>query len=76
MLVLFWPTHGLSLVLLGGYVVLGWRVYRHYRRNGLSGSDALLVTRFVIYSKFAHLIGIARYCYNRLRGRFEIIEYK
>jgi GT2 family glycosyltransferase len=75
-LVLFWPTRGLSLVLLGGYVVLGWRVYRHYRRNGLSGSDALLVTRFVIYSKFAHLIGIARYYYNRLRGRFEIIEYK
>lgn len=75
-LALFWPTRGFSLVLLGGYVVLGWRIYRHYRRNGLSGSDALLVTRFIVYSKFAHLIGIARYYYNRLRGRFEIIEYK
>jgi GT2 family glycosyltransferase len=75
-LMLLWPTRGLSLLLLGGYVVLGWRIYRHYRRNGLGQSDALLVTRFILYSKFAHLVGIARYYYNRLRGRFEIIEYK
>jgi len=75
-LVLFWPTRGLSLLLLGGYAVLGWRIYRHYRRNGLSGSDALLVARFIVYSKFAHLVGIARYYFNRRRGRFEIIEYK
>lgn len=71
-----WPTHGLSLVALGGYALLVGRVYRHYRRNGLSQSDALLVTRFILYSKFAHVLGIARYCLNRLRGEFRIIEYK
>jgi hypothetical protein len=61
---------------LGGYALLGWRVYRHYRRTGLSKSDTLLMTRFILYSKFAHVVGIARYGWNRLRGEFRIIEYK
>ena len=73
---LAWPTRGLSLLALGAYAVLGWRVYRHYRATGLAGSDALLAMRFILYSKFAHVIGIARYCRNRLRGEFKIIEYK
>ena len=75
-LVLLWPTHGLSLVLLGGYLLLGRRVFRHYSRVGLSPSDARLVTRFMLYSKFAEFLGILRYCVNRLRGQFGIIEYK
>jgi glycosyltransferase involved in cell wall biosynthesis len=75
-LVLLWPTRGLSLLLLGGYGVLGWRVYRHYSRTGLSRSDAWLATRFILYSKFAEFVGILRYCANRLRGQFHIIEYK
>ena len=58
-----------------GAMLVG-RVYRHYRRNGLSQSDALLVTRFILYSKFAHVLGIARYYWNFLRGEFRIIEYK
>jgi GT2 family glycosyltransferase len=69
-------THRLSLLALGGYALLAWRVYRHYRGHGFSQSDALLVTRFILYSKFAHVLGIARYCWNRLRGEFRIIEYK
>ena len=75
-LALLWPTGGLSLLLLGGYVLLGWRVYRHYRASGLNASDSLLVTRFILYSKFAHVLGIATFCRNRLRGEFRIIEYK
>lgn len=75
-LILLWPTRGLSLLLLGGYAVLGWRVYRRYRREGLSTDDAWLVARFIVYSKFAHVVGIARYWLNRLRGEFRIIEYK
>ena len=75
-LILLWPTRGLSLLLLGGYAVLGWRVHRRYRRDGLSGTDAWLVARFILYSKFAHVIGIARYWLNRFRGEFKIIEYK
>jgi GT2 family glycosyltransferase len=75
-LVLLWPTRGLSLLLLGGYLLLGWRVYRHYSRIGLPPSDARLATRFILYSRFAELLGILRYCLNRLRGQYRIIEYK
>jgi GT2 family glycosyltransferase len=75
-LVLLWPTRGLSLLLLGGYGLLAWRVYRHYLGTGLPRSDARLMTRFILYSKFAELVGVLRYCLNRLRGRFHIIEYK
>lgn len=75
-LVLLLPTRGLSLILLGGYGLLGRRVYRHYSRSGLSRSDALLATRFILYSKFAEFVGVLRYCLNRVRGRFHIIEYK
>jgi GT2 family glycosyltransferase len=75
-LLLLWPTRGLSLLLLGGYALLAWRVYRHYLRIGLQPADARLATRFILYSKFAELIGVVRYCLNRLRGHFQIIEYK
>jgi GT2 family glycosyltransferase len=75
-LVLLLPSRGLSLLLLAGYALLGWRVYRYYSRIGLSPSDARLATRFILYSKFAEFQGILRYCLNRLRGRFRIIEYK
>jgi hypothetical protein len=34
------------------------------------------VTRFIICSKFAEFVGVLRYCVNRLRGSFHIIEYK
>lgn len=75
-LILLLPTRGLSLLALAGYAVLGWRVFKTYRRAGLSKPDARLVARFIVYSKFAHVEGIARYCWNRLRGDFRIIEYK
>ena len=69
-------TRGFSLVLLGGYLLLGWRVYRHYAVTGLSHSDAWLMSRHILYGKFAQVRGIFRYLRNRVRGRFEIIEYK
>ena len=75
-LLLLWPTHGLSLLASSGYGLLAWRVYRRYRGDGLTQFDARLVTRFILYSKFAHVLGIARYCWNFLRGEFRIIEYK
>lgn len=74
--ILSWPTNGLSLILLGGYVLLGWRVYRFHLRAGLSGSDAALAARFTIFAKFANLIGVFRYFLSRTRGSFQIIEYK
>ena len=71
-----WPTRGWSLLLLPSYALLGVRIYRHYVGTGLSGPDARLVTRFILYGKFAEVIGVARYCLNRVRGSFRIIEYR
>lgn len=75
-IVLLWPSRGLSLLLLGGYAVLGWRVYRYYVRIGIPSEDARVAARFIVYGKFAEFVGILRYGVNRLRGRFHIIEYK
>jgi GT2 family glycosyltransferase len=75
-LALLWPTHGLSLLLLCGYGLLAYRVFRYYVRSGVSSSDAALAARFMIYSKFANLLGVLRFCLNWLRGSFRIIEYK
>ena len=75
-LVLLIPTHGLSLLLAGAYAIQGWRMYRRYRADGLAPGDASLVTRFILLGKFAEVVGIMRYCWNRVRGRFHIIEYK
>jgi GT2 family glycosyltransferase len=75
-LVFLWPTHGWSLILLLGYGVLAWRVYRYYRRSGQPHHDAIIAARFMLYSKFANFLGVATYCLNRVRGTFHIIEYK
>lgn len=75
-LVLLWPTHGFSLLLLGGYLLFAARVYRRYRAHDLNASDAKLVTLFIIYGKFAHVAGILTFCRNLVRGEFRIIEYK
>src|SRR6185369_5016884 len=40
-LVLAWPTRGLSLPLLAGYGLLGWRIYRHFRARAFTRSEAL-----------------------------------
>lgn len=49
---------------MGGYALLAWRIFKHYAGRGLSRSDAVLVTRFMLYSKFAEFVGIVRYCFD------------
>jgi GT2 family glycosyltransferase len=75
-LIALWPTRGWSLLLLPGYALLGVRIYRHYLQRGFSRSEARLATRFILYGKFAEMIGVARYCLNRVSGNFRIIEYR
>jgi GT2 family glycosyltransferase len=75
-LLLLIPTRGASLLLLGGYLLLGWRVYRHYRSAELSRSDALLASRFIIIGKVPEFLGIVRYVLNRSRGQFEVIDWR
>ncbi len=72
----YW-TWGLSLLLLLGYPVLAWRVYRGRRRRGESGRDARLYARFCVLGKFAAAAGQFRYHRNRLLARRStLIEYK
>jgi GT2 family glycosyltransferase len=76
MLLLLWPTRGVSLLLLGGYVLLARRVYRFYVRSGVSPSDAALASWFMLLSKFANFLGVLRYHISAVRGNFRIIEYR
>lgn len=75
-LLLLWPSRGFSLLLLGGYGLLAWRVYTYYVGTGVSKRDAALASQFMLYSKFANFVGVLHFVANRLRGSFKIIEYK
>ena len=69
-------SHGLSLVALSCYLILGWRVWSNRRKQGDSRGDALLYARFLLLAKFANAVGLLRFFINRIARRYEIIEYK
>jgi colanic acid/amylovoran biosynthesis glycosyltransferase len=70
-------TAGLSLFLLLGYLVLGWRVYRSWRRRGTIPTDAALYATFCVLGKFAQVWGKLRFHWGRLCSRpSTLIEYK
>lgn len=70
-------TGGLSLLAaVAGFAVLAFRVYRHRRRRGDTSHDAWLYARHMVLTKFAQVVGLARFQSNALRGKFRIIEYK
>ena len=73
-----WPTHGVSLVLLGGYAVLFWRTQRYYRaKRRWPARDAWLYAAFCLVAKLPHVIGIAKYWSRRIRRvPSRIIEYR
>jgi hypothetical protein len=74
---LAWPTRGVSLVFLLGYLILGRRVYRRVHTGDRSASDARLYACFVVLEKFPQALGQIRFHLRRLRGRpCTIIEHK
>jgi GT2 family glycosyltransferase len=74
---LAWPTHGISLVLLVGYLVLYVRVRRSSLARGRTGQDATLYSAFCVIGKFPQVQGQLRYLLNALIGRRNtLIEYK
>lgn len=75
-LVFLVPSHGLSLILLGGYVFLGTRIFRFRRGRGDTISDAFLYTRFLLLAKLANGMGLIKFQLNKLVQRYTIIEYK
>jgi len=66
-----------GLLLLLGYPVLFWRIWRYRRSRGASGKEARLYAAYCVLGKFAEFTGVWRYWTGRLRNRKpELIEYK
>lgn len=79
MSIVFAPlTHGLSLILLLGYGVLGLKIYRYRLRIYLDDvKSARLYAFYCTLSKLPQLVGQIRYLFNRLKGeQASLIEYK
>lgn len=75
---LAWSTSGLSLLLLLGYPLQIWKVYRYRQQffNDLS-THAWLYAFFCVLGKVPEMIGQAKYWLTRWRGQqATLIEYK
>jgi GT2 family glycosyltransferase len=69
-------TRGLSLLLLAGYLTLGWRIAKFRLSVGDDQREARLYAAFTVLGKYANGLGLMKYHFNRWRGRVRIIEYK
>jgi len=70
------PTHGYSLLLLGIYCLLCYRVMRFRLRQGDTCEDAWFYTKYLFLAKFANMQGLLKFYFNKIYQRYEIIEYK
>jgi len=74
---LMWPTWSLSLLLFAAYVWLWLRVRNGRLAHGNTRKDAGDYATYCVLGKFAQLVGIIKYWFNRLLGRrTQLIEYK
>ena len=75
---LAWPTRGVSLVLLIGYVALFWRTQCYYRdQRSWPAPDAQLYAVFCLIAKVPQVVGIVKYWSRRIRGvPSRIIEHR
>ena len=72
-----WFTKGLSLLLLGGYPLMAYRISRYMQQQGLPGKEAGLYGLFCMLAKFPQLQGQLQFHLNRLLGRRNVlVEYK
>jgi hypothetical protein len=71
------PTGGASLLFLGGYALLYWRIQRGCRQRGCSDSEARLYAAFTVLAKFPGALGVIKFSLDRWRGRHPaLIEHK
>ncbi len=76
-LLLVWPSRGLSLFLLAGYPAHACRVYLRERRRNTTGRDAFLYALHCTLGKCPQIIGMLKYRFDRLRNKQgTIIEHK
>lgn len=71
------PTLGASTLLLGAYPLRAARLALRCRKQGWGSGDAALWATNCIGASFPEALGVARYYWDRVRGRGgRIIEYK
>jgi GT2 family glycosyltransferase len=68
-LLLAWPTRGLSLLLLAGWLALTWRIYRRAVRGGDAPRDARLLAGFTVLAKLPQAVGQLQFHISRAFGR-------
>ena len=75
---LAWRTHGISLALLAGYLLLYRRTCGYYAvQRAWPLGDARLYSFWIVLAKFPHSLGIIRYWLGRFSGkRSPVIEYR
>lgn len=72
-----WPTSGLSLLLLLGYIALYLKVKRYGLSRGWSASNSRLFAGSVVVAKFPLAWGVLQYAASRLFHReVKLIEHK
>lgn len=70
-------THGLSLLLLLGYGLMVYKIYRYMKSTGLPSGDAALYASSCVLGKFPNVLGQLQFYRNRLLGKTSrLIEYK
>jgi Glycosyl transferase family 2 len=70
-------TQGLSLLLMGVYPVMSWRIYRYARQRGWNAGDSWLYAIACVVGKLPNLVGQIKFHWNRWLGRGNVlIEYK
>jgi GT2 family glycosyltransferase len=71
------PTHGLSLLMLLGYVLLLYRVFKWRKSLGNSNRNAIIYAGFTVIGKLPCALGQILYWKNRWQGKVSsLIEYK
>jgi GT2 family glycosyltransferase len=72
-----WPTKGLSLLLLGGYPLVAYRISRYMQQQGIKSKDAWAYGLFCMLGKFPQVQGQLQFHLGRLLGRRQaLVEYK
>ena len=71
------PSHGWSLILLLGYPLMTYKIYRYLQTRGIKSKDALLYAINCTMIKFPQALGLIQFYIGKLlRKPKNIIEYK
>lgn len=65
------PSKGFSLALLGGYLVLGYRIFSYRKNTGDTAAESLFYARYTVLEKFANALGLLKFNLNYQFGKFK-----